>query len=126
MKALAFLLLVTLAASYSIRENHQYWYTANRKTAEAGVPFADVAWNYCDYKCLSFEKLALGVDFYIVNFKQSSVTPNFAACYGKSATGEVKPWNSYVQNAWFDKNCGADTEDWALNTAKYSIVSKEG
>lgn len=48
MKAVIFLLLVALAASYHVRAEHQYWYTANRKAAETGVPFADVTWNYCD------------------------------------------------------------------------------
>lgn len=126
MKALAFLLLLTLAACYNIRENHEYWYTANKKTAQSGVPFADIAWNYCDYKCTSFEKLVPGVDFYIINFSQSAVTANFAACYGKSATGQIQIWNKYVQNSWFDKNCGSETEDYLSLTTKYTIVSQEG
>lgn len=86
-KAIAILFLVTLAASYHVRENHEYWYTANRKATEANIPYADFGWNYCDYKCVSLEKIVTGVDFYVINFRESVVKPNFSACYGKSLTG---------------------------------------
>jgi hypothetical protein len=102
MKVVALLLLITLASCFNVRANHEYWYTANRKTAESGIPYADVAWNYCDYKCTSFEKVVPGVDFFIINFSQSAVKPNFAACYGRAPTGQVKLWNTYISsNAWY-------------------------
>ncbi len=126
MKALAFLLLITLAASYHIRENHQYWYTANRKAAESQVPYADVAWNYCDYKCTTFEKFVPGVDFYVINFRESAVKPNFSACYGKSATGQIQLWNKYLSNDFYEKQCGDDSEDYLQNNSRYQKLSEEG
>lgn len=124
MKALALLLLITLTSTYHVRENHQYWYTANRKTAETQVPYADSPWNYCDYKCTSFEKLVPGIDFFIINFRQSSVTPNFAACYGKNLLGQVKLWNQFAKNSWYESNCGSDSEDYYANTQKYQQLSQ--
>ena len=125
MKTIALLFLVTLASAYHIRENHQYWYTANRKAAETNVPFADVAWNYCDYKCTTLEKLVPGVDFYIINYRESSVKPNFSACYGKTLTGAVKLWNTYTSNAFYEEQCGGDSEDYLTNS-KYTKLSEEG
>lgn len=52
MKTLLLLVLVTLAASRYTRVEHDYWYTANKKTAQTGVPYADAPWNYCDMKCV--------------------------------------------------------------------------
>lgn len=124
-KGLALLLLVTLGTCYHVRENHEYWYTANRKAAQTNVPYADVAWNYCDYKCTSLEKFVTGVDFYIINFRESTVKPNFSACYGKSLTGSVKLWNTYLSNSFYESQCGSDSEDYLTNS-KYTKLSEEG
>ena len=60
------------------------WFSVGRQPAKAGVPNADNLWNYCDIKCLSFQKIVPDTDFYIVNFWTSRFTPQSAACYGKS------------------------------------------
>lgn len=120
------LLLASLTVSYNIRENHQYWYTANKAGAQTGIPYADVAWNYCDYKCTSFEHVVQGVDFFVITFSQGTVSPNFAACYGRNQAGQVQLWKQYTSNSWYDTNCGGDTEDYYTNTNKYSQVSQEG
>lgn len=85
------------------------------------MPFTDVAWNYCDMKCISFEKLYPGNDFFVVNFKDSLLKPDFSACYVKKigATGAGDLWNTVAKNDWFDKNCGSETEDYIKNTQKY-------
>ncbi len=84
------------------------------------MPFTDVAWNYCDMKCISFEKLYPGYDFYVINFKDSLLKPDFSACYVKKVadtTGAL--WNTVAKNDWFDKNCGSETEDYLKNSGKY-------
>lgn len=127
-KAFAFILLVTFAASYHIRENHEYWYTAGKSVAESKVPFADVAWNYCDYKCLTFETFPgqEAVDFFVINFGDSVPKPDFAACYGQKV-GDAAPklWNTFVQNEWYNKNCGDDKEDYLTNN-KYTKKEEVG
>lgn len=118
MKAVIFLLLVALAASYHVRAEHQYWYTANRKAAETGVPFADVTWNYCDVKCTTLEKLKPGFDFFVVNFQDAVYKPNFSACYAKAVgTQTYQLWNKVITNDWYEKNCGSDSEDYLTNSA---------
>lgn len=98
MKIIVFALLVVFAASFHVRsEQHDYWYTAAKNTASTGVPFADVAWNYCDVKCVNFEKKKAGFDFFVINFKDAVYKPNFTACYAKNvATGEVTLWNKVI------------------------------
>ena len=126
MKTIILLLLVAvLATSFHVREEHNYWYTAARKTAKTGVPFADVAWNYCDYKCTSFEKYYPSVDFYIINFKDAIYKPNFSACYAKSVGGTPQLWSKVASNKWYEKNCGDDDEDY-LKNKDYEKVSEEG
>ena len=125
MRAIILLVLVVFAASYHVRDQHQYWYTAARKTAKSGVPFADVAWNYCDYKCLTMEKFHAGVDFYVVNFKDAIYKPNFSACYAKTTGGTPRLWSQVASNKWYEKNCGDDDEDY-LKNSKYEKVSEEG
>jgi hypothetical protein len=126
MKTIIFLLLVALSASkFLSNDAHNYWYTALRKTAAADIPYADIGWNYCDLKCLYLEILYPGNDFVVVNFVESAIKPNFAACYVKQATGGLEPWNKVATNAFFEKNCGGDTEDYLKNT-KYSVAKKEG
>lgn len=126
MKAVVFVLLVALATSYHVRTEHQYWYTANKGAAQSGVPFADVAWNYCDLKCISLEKIYPGNDFYVINFKDVVYKPNFSACYVK-APGATNPdlWSKVAKNDFYDKNCGGDTEDYLKNSV-YTKISEEG
>lgn len=125
MKSIVFLLLVFLATSRYVRDNHEYWYTANRKAAETGIPFADAAWNYCDMKCTRFEKLHHGYDFYIVNFKDAIYKPNFSACYARATGGTPQLWSKVAKNTWFETNCGEDSEDY-LNNKDYEKISEEG
>lgn len=98
MKLYLALFLLALATSRYVRDNHDYWYTVNRKSAETGVPYADVAWNYCDLKCLYMENLKSGTDFYVVNFKDAWYKPNFSVCYAKPNGGVAKLWKDVVQN----------------------------
>jgi hypothetical protein len=71
--------------------------------------------------------LVPGVDFFVISFSESAVKPNFAACYGKAPTGQVKLWNTYISsNSWYEENCGADTEDYYANTQNYQQVGQEG
>jgi len=46
---LVFIVLISFAASLELR--HNFWYTAPKAVVTTGVPFSDVAWNYCDMKC---------------------------------------------------------------------------
>lgn len=125
MKVLLVLFLVALATSRYVREDHEYWYTVNRKAAETNVPFADVAWNYCDLKCTYLEKLYPNTDFYVVNFKDAFYKPNFSACYAKQTGGTDKLWNKVASNDFFEANCGGDSEDYLHNDA-YEKISEEG
>lgn len=83
------------------------------------MPFTDVAWNYCDMKCISFEKLYPGVDFFVINFKDSLLKPDFSACYAKKVDGSVVLWDKVASNDWFQKNCGSESEDYLANSSKY-------
>lgn len=118
-------LLAVLATSFHVREQHDYWYTAAKKTAESGVAFADVAWNYCDYKCATLETYYPGVDFYVIKFKGPVYKPDFAACYAKTAGGNPQLWNKVAKNTWYETNCGDDTEDYLTNP-KYTKESEDG
>jgi hypothetical protein len=125
MKTVILLLLVAFAMAKYERENHNYWYTALKTSATTGVPYADIGWNYCDLKCLYLEKYYPNTDFVVKTFTQNSaVTPDFAACYVKSGT-TLALWNTVATNAFFEKNCGADTEDYLHNT-KYTVKTTEG
>jgi hypothetical protein len=126
MKTLIFIVLVALAASEHVRREHNYWYTAGLATAKTGVPYTDVAWNYCDIKCATFEKQKPGYDFFIINFQDAVYKPNFSACYA-TAPGSSTPtlWNKVVQNKWYEDNCGKDDTDYLTNTA-YKVVDKVG
>lgn len=126
MKTIILLLLVAvLATSFHVRQEHDYWYTAAKKTASTGVPFADVAWNYCDIKCTSFEAYYPNVDFYVIDFKGPVYKPNFSACYAKTVGGTPQLWNKVASNKWYDTNCGDDSEDY-LNNKDYSQVASAG
>jgi hypothetical protein len=128
MKVLILVLLVALSAAKYIRQNHDYWYTAGKSSATQNVPFVDYSWNYCDKKCLYLKNFAdKSTEFVVIQFQASSLKPDFAACYAKdSITGNYTIWRDVVKNAWFDKNCGADNEDWFVKYKTYKEVpSKE-
>lgn len=72
--------------------NHNYWFTGFRKSAEIGTPYADVAWNYCDLKCLYLEQLKPNTDFFVINFQDVVYKPDFSVCYGKAEGGTTKIW----------------------------------
>ena len=125
MKYSLLIILLPLLSALHLRPTHQYWYLASKKKAETNVPYADVGWNYCDYKCLYLEELYPNIDFYIVNFKDTRGEPKFAACYAKPTGGTPKLWNKVADNTFFETNCGGDTEDYMLNDT-YKQVSEEG
>ena len=70
-------------------------------------------------KCISFEKLYPGVDFFVINFKDSLLKPDFSACYAKKVDGSVVLWDKVASNDWFQKNCGSESEDYLANASKY-------
>ena len=125
MKFGIFLVLLLTATAKFIRDNHDYWFTAGRKSAETGIAYADVAWNYCDYKCLYLESLYPNNDFYIVNFKDAFYKPNFSACYVKPNGGTTQLWNRIANNKFYETYCGNDIEDY-LDNANYEKISEEG
>jgi hypothetical protein len=43
--------LFILTHSHFLR-THQYWYTAEKPLIKTGASFADISWNYCDFKCI--------------------------------------------------------------------------
>lgn len=90
--------LIGIVAAKFTREEHNYWFSANRKTATSDVPYADVAWNYCDLKCLYLESIYDHVDFYVANFKDAMYKPNFSACYAKLEGGAPQLWNKVAHN----------------------------
>ncbi len=139
MKTLVFVLLVTLAVSFNVRPSHDYWYSAGRKVVETGAPYVDVAWNYCDLKCLSLEKLYPGYDFFVIYFKDATIyKPDFAVCYVQPAvTGQAQVggvtvgtsaqlWNTVAKNDFYEKNCGSDSEDYLKNTNGYKEQKRDG
>ena len=101
--------------------SHSTWYVAPKSTLDT----SDVAWNYCDLKCLQLEAKAPGYDFLVVTFKNALYKPDFAACYVKNRNGSFSLWNTVVNNIFFEKYCGGDTADW-LNSGNYVIAKKEG
>ena len=122
---LLFSLVIAMAHSYHMRLVHQYWESAGRAIAETGIPYIDMGWNYCDYKCINLENLYPGIDFYVVNFGDSSHHPSFSACYGKKSGGSAQIWNKMASNSFYEKYCGEDTEDY-LRDNKYEKISEEG
>lgn len=118
MKALLLAVLVVVNCS---RPHHLSWYTAPKTTLST----SDVAWNYCDMKCLQFESKAPGYDFLVVYFKNALYKPNFAACYVHHRNGTYALWNTVTRNSFYEKYCGGDTTDW-LNSGAYTVQRKEG
>ena len=89
-----------------------------------GIPFSDVAWDYCDLKCLYLENYYPNTDFVVLNFEEAAYKPNFAACYVRSANG-YSLWNTVASNTFYEENCGEDNEDYAASS-DYRIISKLG
>lgn len=134
-KILIVLLALVAAASCSfLRTTHDYWYTAQKSIVKTGAPLSDLAWNYCDLKCLYLERYYSTYDFAFITFNAGTFKPNFGACYIiKTDAAGAKTyalWNSVATNAWYDTNCGKETEDYyALSqgtSAKYKVESIEG
>mgnify|MGYP000886323456 FL=1 len=91
------LLLATVVILVCCRSSHFSWYTAPRFT----LATSDVAWNYCDMKCLQFESKAPGYDFVVVFFRNSIYKPNFASCYVHHHNGTYALWNTVVRNSFY-------------------------
>ena len=134
-KILIVLLALVAAASCSfLRTTHDYWYTAQKGLVKTGAPLADIAWNYCDLKCLYLERYYSTYDFAFITFNAGTFKPNFGACYIiKTDAAGAKTyalWNTVATNTWYDNNCGKETEDYyALSqgaNAKYKVESIEG
>ena len=129
MKILLLLFLITLSVAKYIRQNHDYWYTAGKNSATQKVPYVDYAWNYCDKKCLYLQNYVdktVTSKFVVLQFTASSLKPDFAACYAKDpVTGNYTIWRDVVKNAWFDKNCGADNEDWFVKYKSFKEVPSQ-
>lgn len=141
------ILLVALLAlgSCSLTRNHQTWYTASRSIALSGLPYADSAWNYCDFKCTYLEKYYPGKDFVVIPFSAGSLSPNFAACYvatgaaissntsvstngtstSTGSTTNYALWNTVASNTFYESACGGDKEDYYTQTTganpKYTV-----
>lgn len=123
---LVFIALISLTVSIQLR--HNFWYTAPKAAVVKGIPFSDVAWNYCDMKCTYLEKYNPGRDFVVIPFTESTFKPDFASCYvanNNNGTNSYVLWNTVTKNTYFETNCGGDTEDyWANskgNDPKYKI-----
>lgn len=126
--------ILFFSARASLLRNHEYWYTTIKSSVIKGVPFADYAWNYCDLKCLYLEHYYPGYDFVYINFKQSVLLPNFAACYIRKLAGNGAAsyalWNTVASNNWYNTYCGKETANYYAQSqgsnAKYSVVSIKG
>lgn len=114
-------LLVAFITVAWARHMHMSWYTAPKSTLST----SDVAWNYCDMKCLQFEARAPGFDFLVVYFRNKLYKPNFAACYVHHKNDTYALWNTVTRNTFYEKYCGGDTTDW-LNSGAYQVERKEG
>lgn len=121
------LLIALISISASLELRHNFWYTAPKAAVVKGIPFSDTAWNYCDMKCTYLEKYNPGKDFVVIPFTESTFKPDFAACYVVSTNGtsQYTLWSNVTQNAYYEKNCGGDTEDYYANSqganAKYKV-----
>jgi hypothetical protein len=108
MKAILLVTLVALACG-SLTRNHDFWYTAAKAVAKTGLPFADTNWGYCDMKCTYLERYYPGNDFVVIPFSESTLKPDFAACYiaktGVNGTSYAL-WNTVATNSYFEVNCG--------------------
>jgi hypothetical protein len=109
MKLLLLTVLVACASAGFIR-NHDFWYTAGKTLATSGIPFGDIAWGYCDMKCTYLEKYYPGMDFVVIPFSESTIKPDFAACYVAVLNAGVtsyKLWDTVASNTYYEANCGS-------------------
>lgn len=114
MKELVFTIALLAIASGSLTRNHDFWYTAAKAVATSGAPFADKPWGYCDMKCTYLEKYYPGKDFVVIPFTESTLKPDFAACYVATpgnGTTNYALWNTVATNSYFEENCGADKKE---------------
>jgi hypothetical protein len=134
MKAILICVLLLAAAQASLLQSHEYWYTAEKAIAKNGPPF-DIAWNYCDLKCLYFEHYYKGVDFVWIDFNPGFFKPNFAACFVRhvlaNGTADYALWNTVVtNNTWYNTYCGGDTANyWAQSQGTnptYTVTAIRG
>lgn len=130
---LVLLALLLVFACADLTRSHNYWYTAAKKLATSGVPLGDVAWGYCDMKCTYLEKYYPLNDFLVINFSESTLKPDFAACYVaimKNGTTSYALWNTVAKSTYYEKNCGggdkAELEDYYAQTLgsnpKYKVL----
>jgi hypothetical protein len=129
MKYTILLALLVALSSCSFLRTHDYWYTATKSAVTSGVPLADVPWGYCDIKCTYLEKHNPGKDFVVISFTESTFKPDFAACYvaqNNNGTVDYALWNKAATNAYYEANCGGETEDYYSLTKganpKYKIT----
>ena len=133
-KVLILLMALLAFASADFLRTHDYWYTAQKALVKTGAPLSDLAWNYCDLKCLYLERYYTTYDFAFITFNAGTFKPNFGACYVvKTDAAGAKTyalWNTVATNTWYDANCGKETEDYyALSTGtspKYKVEQIEG
>lgn len=71
MKTGLLVMLVAYCSSISLRNTHpdsepqhQYWFTKDHPLQADD----DSKWSYCDYKCLTLEKLNSNKDFVVIQF----------------------------------------------------------
>lgn len=85
---LALLFICRLAQSFHVRNYHENWLPDLKKTATKGVAYLDVAWNYCDMKCVYLETLAPSTDFFVLTFETSlGDFKKISACYSRVSGG---------------------------------------
>ena len=130
-KVLILAIMLLALGSASLTRNHNFWYTAGKSAATVGIWKSDYAWNYCDMKCTYLEHWNAGRDYVVISFSESTFKPNYAACYVATSTNGTTSyalWNTVSKNAWYEANCGADTEDYYALTKgdkpKYTIVGE--
>lgn len=80
-KVLIVLMALLAFASADFLRTHDYWYTAQKSIVKTGAPLSDLAWNYCDLKCLYLERYYPTADFAFITFNAGTFKPNFGACY---------------------------------------------
>ncbi len=129
------LALVAFASAGFLRTTHDYWYTAQKALVKTKARLSDVAWNYCDLKCLYLERYYPASDFAFLTFSQSIFKANFGACYVIKVDPATNAktfalWNTVATNSWYETYCGKETEDYyALSlgaSPKYKVESIEG
>jgi hypothetical protein len=132
-KTILLITLVAFACGSLTHNQHDFWYTATKSVVTTGVPLADIPWGYCDMKCTYLEKYYPGVDFVVIPFSESTLKPDFAACYvaRPSINGtSYALWNTVAKNTYYSDNCGVgagkeETDDYYKQTQgkdpKYKI-----